>query len=186
MSEAAARPVEKQLRPLSVLASAGRLYRDSLGRLLAIAFVGELFYLVGELVSHAGGNAAWWAGKALFFPGLILHFWAGAAMIVAVAATERGEDLSLKACFDRVAPVFWWYVMAIVLYRLVWFVGFFLLVVMGFYSGTIYSLAGCVAVLEGASRDPGPLTRSSRLVAGHFWRGSGGWPSGRCGPACMW
>jgi hypothetical protein len=170
MSETAARALEKDFSPLGVLSRAGRLYGENVGRFLFIAFLGQFFYVAGELMSAAGGNAAWWAGRALFFPGLILHFWAGAAMIVAVRAADRGEDLSLKGCFDRVAPVFWWYVMALVIYRFVSLVGFLLLVVMGLYWGTRYSLAGCVAVLEGPSRDPGPLGRSGQLVRGSFWR----------------
>ncbi|MFW6189692.1 MAG: hypothetical protein ACOC7T_04585 [Planctomycetota bacterium] len=160
----------EQVLPLQVLGRAGRLYSQHALRLLAVAAVGQGLYLASELISRAGGNLAWWLSRSLLAPGVVLHLWAGAAMILAVSAAREDGKVALREGFDRVADRFWWYAMAAVLYQLLWWLGLLLFLVFGLYWVTVYSMAGYAAVLEEPARKPGPLRRSRELVKGHFWR----------------
>lgn len=147
-----------------VLSRACRLYLDNFLPLLSLAALGVFLYAIGLLLTWTGGNFVWWLGHSLVFPCFILFLWAGAALTVGADAALRGEELSLRASLERVAPRFWWYARAAVLGVLAWWVGLLVVVIGGLYTGTVYSLAGTVAALEEPSVRPGPLGRSYRLV----------------------
>jgi len=121
------------------------------------------------VVSATGLSVLWWACFSLFFPRLIVQFWAGAAMIVAASYRYSGDTVTLKECFAKAEGRYMQYVMATMLYFLICTAGLLLLAVPGFYLGTMLSLAGYVAVLERRGR-AGPLRRSRELVRGSFWR----------------
>ncbi len=105
-----------------VLSRACRLYLDNFLPFLSLAALGVLLYTIAALLGWTGVDFLQWFGLSLLFPFPIVFLWAGTALTVRADAALRGEELSLRASLERVAPRFWWYAQAAVLSVLAWLV----------------------------------------------------------------
>jgi len=159
----------KPVRAGKVIRSSWGAYRRSLPLLLSIAAVGLAFPVLRGALVLTGVSALWWAGQALWLPGIVVGLWSGVAMIIAASERHMGRSLTLRDCFVKVEGRFLAYATTTVLYLLICIAGFLALIVPGMFCGTILSLGACVAVLEGKGASSA-FRRSRHLIRGSFWR----------------
>ena len=137
------------VKPGNVIRLSWALCKHNLPLLLSIAAIGQGLVVFRLALGMTGVGALWWVAETLRLPGIVVSLWSGVAMIIAASARHRGRRVTLRECFVEVEGRFLFYTMATVFYVLICCAGLLALVVPGVIYGTILSLGGYVAVLEG-------------------------------------